>query len=445
MLKRKIDSYLVEWKRRSDKKPLIVKGARQVGKTASIEYFGCNNYSNMIVINFALQPKYKRIFDDGYEVDTIIKNISRLDTSLQFLPGETLLFFDELQDCPDCATSLKSFKIDGRYDVICSGSLMGLYYQQIESNSVGYKEDYEMHSLDFEEFLWAKGYGDDFIDELYDSMLSVRPLSSLMLDVVNSHFRDYMILGGMPEVVNRYIESGQFSGTLQMQQQLLLDYEEDITKYASGFDKAKVLAVYRHISTFLAQENKKFQVTKIAHGARNREYMGAVEWLSNAGIVNVCYCLGVLELPLKGNYDPKQYKLYFGDTGLLIASLDDEAQDDLRANSNFGTYKGAIYENIVADMLVKQGYNLYYYNSNSPNLEIDFFVRDAQSLIPIEVKANDNATPSLNRLVDSDANKYEDIQYGIKFCNKNIGFNGKFYTFPYSLTFLLKRFLKDRK
>ena len=445
MLKRKIDSFLAEWKQKKDKKPLIVKGARQIGKTASIEHFAKNNYVHIVEINFALQPKFKRIFDDGFEVDIILKNISRIDPSLVFSPGETLLFFDELQDCPNCATSLKSFKLDGRYDVICSGSLMGLYYQQIESNSVGYKEDYEMYSLDFEEFLWASGYGDDFIDELYDSMINLQPLSSITFDVLSSIFRDYMIIGGMPEVVNRYAETKQFSGTLQLQQQLLRDYEEDITKYASGFDKAKVLAVYRHISTFLAQENKKFQVTKIAHGARNREYMGAVEWLANAGIVNDCYCIATLELPLKGNYDPKQYKLYYGDTGLLIASLDDEAQDDLRSNNNFGTYKGAIYENIVADMLVKQGYDLYYYNNNSPSLEMDFFVRDTNSLIPIEVKANNNATVSLNRLIDSDANKYSDIRYGIKLCNNNIGFNGKFYTFPYSLTFLLKRFLKNKK
>lgn len=445
MLKRKIDNFLVEWKAKKDKKPLIVKGARQIGKTASIEFFAKNNYTHLVEINFALQPKFKRIFDDGFEVDTILKNISRINPDFLFNPGNTLIFFDELQDCPNCATSLKSFKLDGRYDVVCSGSLMGLYYQQIESNSVGYKEDCEMYSLDFEEFLWANGYGNDFVEELYDSMINLQPLSSITYDVLNSLFRDYMIIGGMPEVVNRYVETKQFSGTLQMQKQLLLDYEEDITKYASGFDKAKVLAVYRHISTFLAQENKKFQVTKIAHGARNREYMGAVEWLSNAGIVNVCYCLASLELPLKGNYDPKQYKLYYGDTGLLIASLDDEAQEDLRSNNNFGTYKGAIYENIVADMLVKQGYDLYYYNSNSPSLEMDFFVRDANSLIPIEVKANNNATASLNRLIDSDANKYTDIRYGIKLCNKNIGFNGKFYTFPYSLTFLLRRFLKNKK
>ena len=442
MLKRKIDKYLEEWKASADKKPLIVKGARQVGKNASIRYFGEKYYNNIVEINFALEPKYKQIFADGYEVDSIIKNITLLNPTLVFVPHETLLFFDELQEYPDCATSLKSFKQDGRYDVICSGSLMGLYYQQIESNSVGYKTDYEMYSLDFEEFLWAKGYDEHFIDDLYQHMVELKPLSNMQMDVLGGLFSDYMILGGMPEVVNRYIESGQFSGLLQLQRQLLQDYEEDITKYASGFDKAKVLAVYRHITTFLAAENKRFQVTKIARGARNREYIGAVEWLANAGIINICYCLQTPSLPLKGNYDAKLYKVYYRDTGLLIASLDEEAQEDLRANRNFGTYKGAIFENIVADMLAKQGYDLYYYRSESPSLEMDFFLRDAQSLIPVEVKAKDNATVSLNRLISSDKEKYDDIQYGIKLCNKNIGFNGKFYTFPYFLTFLLRRFLK---
>ena len=442
MLKRKIDKYLEEWKASVDKKPLIVKGARQVGKTASIRYFGEKYYNNIVEINFALQPKYKQIFADGYEVDSIIKNITLLNPTLVFVPHETLLFFDELQEYPNCATSLKSFKQDGRYDVICSGSLMGLYYQQIESNSVGYKTDYEMYSLDFEEFLWAKGYDEHFIYDLYQHMVDLTPLSNMQMDVLGGLFSDYMILGGMPEVVNRYIESGQFSGLLQLQRQLLQDYEEDITKYAAGFDKAKVLAVYRHITTFLAAENKRFQVTKIARGARNREYIGAVEWLANAGIINICYCLQTPSLPLKGNYDAKLYKVYYRDTGLLIASLDEEAQEDLRANRNFGTYKGAIFENIVADMLAKQGYDLYYYRSESPSLEMDFFVRDAQSLIPVEVKAKDNATVSLNRLISSDKEKYDDIQYGIKLCNKNIGFNDKFYTFPYFLTFLLRRFLK---
>lgn len=443
LLKRKIDKYLTDWKNRPDRKPLIIKGARQIGKTRSVEWFASQNYASVIEINFIEQKKYRDIFNDGFEVDAILKNISLLNPKLEFIPGNTIFFFDELQACPNCATSLKFFKLDGRFDVICSGSLMGISYNEIESNSVGYKEDYEMHSMDFEEFLWAKGYNDDFTADLFSHMLDVRPLSELQMDTLMSLFRDYVIIGGMPEVVSTYVKNKNFSGTLDIQRQLLKDYEEDITKYVEGLDKAKVKAVYNHISTFLAKENKRFQITKIARNARNRDYMGCVEWLADAGVVNVCYCLNQPELPLKGNYDPKMYKIYFKDTGLLIASLDEEAQEDLRANKNLGTYKGAIYENIVGDMLVKQGYRLFYYHSDRPALEMDFFVRSADSLIPVEVKANDGATASLNRLLNDD--KYNDVKYGIKLGYRNIGFNGKFYTFPYFLTFLLKRFVAERK
>lgn len=441
LLKRKIDAYLVAWKSNPDRKPLIVKGARQIGKTRSIEQFVKHNYKSVIQINFVEQKKYKAIFDDGFEVDTILKNISLLNPEFKFIPGETVFFFDELQACPNCATSLKFFKLDGRFDVICSGSLMGINYKEIESNSVGYKEDYEMHSMDFEEFLWAKGYSDELVEDLYQHMLDIRPLSTLQMDTLFALFRDYVTIGGMPEVVNTYIKNKNFSGTFAIQQQLLKDYEEDITKYVEGLDKAKVKAVYNHISAFLAKENKRFQITKIGKNARNRDYMGCVEWLADAGVVNICYCMNHPELPLKGNYDPKMYKVYYKDTGLLIASLDEEAQEDLRANKNLGTYKGAIYENIVADMLVKQGYPLYYYSNDRPPIEMDFFVRDTDSLIPIEVKANDGATASLNNLLKED--KYPDIKYGIKLGYKNIGYNGKFYTFPYFLTFLLKRFLAE--
>lgn len=443
LLKRKIDKYLTDWKNRPDKKPLIIKGARQIGKTRSVEWFAGQNYASVIEINFIEQKKYREIFNDGFEVDAILKNISLLNPELKFIPGNTIFFFDELQACPNCATSLKFFKLDGRFDVICSGSLMGISYREIESNSVGYKEDYEMHSMDFEEFLWAMGYNDEFTADLLSHMLDVRPLSDLQMDTLMSLFRDYVIIGGMPEVVSTYVRNKNFSGTLDIQRQLLKDYEEDITKYVEGLDKAKVKAVYNHISTFLAKENKRFQITKIARNARNRDYMGCVEWLADAGVVNVCYCLNQPELPLKGNYDPKMYKIYFKDTGLLIASLDEEAQEDLRANRNLGTYKGAIYENIVGDMLVKQGYRLFYYHSDRPALEMDFFIRDADSLIPVEVKANDGATASLNRLLNDD--KYNDVKYGIKLGYRNIGFNGKFYTFPYFLTFLLRRFVAESK
>ncbi len=442
LLKRKIDKFLVEWKNSTDKKPLIVKGARQIGKTESIRKFAKNNYKSVIEINFVLQKQYKDIFDDGFEVDTIIKNISLRNPNLEIIPGDTLIFFDELQDCINCATSLKAFNQDGRYDVICSGSLMGINYNEIESNSVGNKEDYEMYSMDFEEFLWAKGYKEEQIESLYQHMKNLTPLSETELSVMFENFKEYMVIGGMPAIVNNFVKNKNYSGTLKMQKQILLDYEEDITKYAGGLEHGKILNVYRKIPVFLGNENKKFQISKVESGARNREYVGTIEWLNDAGIINVCYCLEQPELPLGGNYNPDNYRLYFRDTGLLIGSLDEEAQEDLRNNKNFNTYKGAIYENIVGDMLVQQGYKLYFYKNEKGTVEMDFFVRDKDSLIPVEVKANDGATISLNNLIDN--NKYRDIKYGIKFGYKNIGFNGKFYTFPYFLTFLLKRFLREK-
>lgn len=442
-LTRKIDSFLIEWKNNENRFPLIVKGARQIGKTKAIEFFAESHYKSVIELNFVLQRQYQGIFDDGFEVDTILKNISLINPEFEFPVGETLIFFDEIQDCINCATSLKAFKLDGRYDVICSGSLMGINYNEIESNSVGFKEDYEMYSLDFEEYLWAKGYKPEQIEDLYRKMLTVTPLSGVEYNVMLENFREYMVLGGMPAVVFAFVTQKNYSGTLKLQKQLILDYEEDITKYAHGLDKGKILDVYRKIPVFLGKDNKKFQISKVRHGARSREYAGTVEWLNNAGIINVCYCMSLPELPLKGNYNPDNYKIYFGDTGLLVGSLDEEAQQDLRSNKNFNTYKGAIYENLVGDMLVKQGYPLYFYKNEKGTLEMDFFVRDVDSLIPVEVKANDAATASLNALIDRDT--YSDVRFGIKFANRNIGFNGKFYTFPYFLAFLLRRFLREKE
>lgn len=441
-LRRKIDDFLNEWKKDKNKLPLIVKGARQIGKTDAIENFAKNNYKSIVEINFTLQKQYKSIFDDGFEVDTIIKNISLINPNFEFIQGDTLIFFDEIQDCINTATSLKSFNIDGRYDVICSGSLMGINYNEIESNSVGNKQDYEMYSMDFEEFLWAKGYKQNQIDNLYNHMKTCTPLSELEFKVMLNNFHEYLIVGGMPAIVRTFIENNNYSGILNMQKQIILDYEEDITKYAHGLDQGKILNVYRKIPVFLGNENKKFQISKIKQGARNREYIGVIEWLNNAGIINISYCLETPSLPLKGNYNPDNYRIYFKDTGLLIGSLDDEVQEDLRNNKNFNTYKGAIYENIVADMLVKSGYSLYFYKNKKGTLEMDFLLRDKNSLVPIEVKATDGSTISLNNMINS---KYKDIKYGIKLCNKNIGFNGKFYTFPYFLTFLLKKYLSEKE
>lgn len=443
LFKRKIDSDLDKWRKNPDRLPLIVKGARQIGKTSSILQFAQNNYKNVIEINFALNKQFKDIFNESLEVDNIIKNISFRNPALKFVKGETLIFFDELQDCPNAASSLKFFKIDGRFDVICSGSLMEINYQEIESNSVGYKTDYNMYSMDFEEYLWAKGYNEEQITNIYNHMVTLTPLSSIEMDVMLTNFREYLTIGGMPAVVRSFINNKNYSGILELQKQILLDYEEDITKYAGGLDKGKILSVYKNIPIFLGKENKKFQITKVEKNARSRDYIGVVEWLKRAGIINICYCMEQLELPLKGNYNPNKYKLYFSDTGLLIGSLEEEAQWDLRSNKNFNTYKGAIYENIVGDMLAKQGYQLYYYINEKSTVEMDFLVRDANSLVPIEVKAYDGATASLNNMVKGEGD-FKSIKYGIKLGNKNIGFNGKFYTFPYFCAFMLKNFLNNK-
>lgn len=439
-LKRKIDWYLEEWRQDEHRKPLIVKGSRQIGKTESIRNFGEKHYENVIEINFVEEPKYKKIIADGYKTADLIRNISRIDPAKQFVEGKTLLFFDELQEFPEIATALKFFEQDGRFDVICSGSLLGIHYGRIESNSVGYKTDYEMHSLDFEEFLWAKGYDTDFIEGMLAHMIQQQPFNETELSVCNALFLDFCILGGMPAVVREYIEKDSFEGSLAIQRQLLTDYEEDIRKYAVGIDQTRILNVFRQIPIQLAKENKKFQISKVASGARFKDYRGCIEWLSDTGIVNVCYCMKYPELPLKGNFDETKYKLYFADSGLLVAMLDEEAQEDLRANRNLGVYKGALYENVVGDALVKSGYGLYYYKRDNSTLEEDFFVRTAKELIPVEVKATNGRAKSLRTLIESD--KYEDIHYGIKLINGNIGFDGQIYTFPYFCAFLLKQYLK---
>lgn len=441
-LKRKIDLFLTEWKNTPDKKPLIVKGARQIGKTESVCRFGNLNYENVININFVEEPKYKMIISDSYKTADIIKNISMIDPSKHFVPGKTLIIFDEIQELPDIATSLKFFKIDGRFDVICSGSMLGINYKKIESNSVGYKTDYEMHSMDFEEFLWAKGYDDEFICQILEHMKKTVPFSDLELNVLNSLFLDFCILGGMPAVVREYIEKGTFENSLDTQRQLLADYKEDIRKYADGMDQTRILNVFNHIPVQLAKENKKFQISKVSSSARFKDYRGCIEWLADSGMVNVCYQLNFPELPLKGNFDETKYKIYFSDTGLLVSMLDEESQDDLRANKNLGVYKGALFENIVGEALVKSGLQLYYYKKENSTLEEDFFVRTASDLIPVEVKATNGKSKSLRSLIVSE--RYSDIKYGIKLANANVGFENDIYTFPYFCSFLLKRYLKSK-
>ena len=429
-LKRKIDDFLLKWKEDENRKPLIVKGCRQIGKTESIRHFAkIAGYESFIEINFVKDEKYKKITVDGYTASAIVKNISLLDPSKKFIDGKTLIFFDEITEFPDIATSLKFFKEDGRFDVICSGSMLGVNYKKIESNSVGYKTDYEMYSMDFEEFLWAKGYNDDTVEDMLSHMKTFTPFNELEMSVYHGIFLDYVVLGGMPAVVKDYIEKGTFEGSLDTQHQLIADYKEDIRKYAQGIDQTRILNVFNSIASQLAKENKKFQISKIDKDARFRDYRGCAEWLVDAGIVNVCYCLSDVELPLSGNCDTDKFKLYFCDTGLLVSLLDEESQEDLRANKNLG-----------GEALVKAGYKLYYYKKENATLEEDFFIRSADNLIPVEVKAKGGRSKSLRTLISSE--KYPDIAYGFKLSANNIGYSEQIYTFPYFCAFLLKRFMK---
>ena len=435
---RKIDEVLLDWKKDASRLPIILNGARQVGKTEAIRHFAQTSYGNFIEINFVEQPEYKGILLDGYSTEAIIRRISMINPSLRFEAGKTLLFFDEIQEFPDIATSLKFFKQDGRFDVILSGSLLGVHYKNISSISVGYKTDIRMHSLDFEEFLRALGYGDDFIERIYGHMVEAKSFDSLEMKVLSDKFMDFCVLGGMPRVVAMYLEKGTFEGSLAAQREILEDYRADVRKYAEGLDQARILNVYDCIAAQLAKENKKFQVTKVARGARFGDYRGCVEWLNDAGIINLCYALHFPCLPIKGNYEAKLFKIYMADTGLLVAQLDDESQMDLRANRNLGVYKGGLYENIVADALAKQDYPLAYYKRSDSTLEEDFFVRTANCLVPVEVKARGGCAQSLRSLIRSE--HYPDVRWGLKLHGGNIGWEDSVLSLPYFTTFLLLSF-----
>lgn len=320
--------------------------------------------------------------------------------------------------------------------------MLGINYKSVESHSVGYKTDFEIRSFDFEEFLWAVGYPEDIADEMLANMKAAKPFSNAEMSKFSSIFTDYILLGGMPAVIREFVKSGTFERTLKMQKQLLLDYQSDIRKYAEGMEQTRIMSIFSHIAPQLAKENKKFQLSKVAHGARSREYFGCVEWLLDAGVISICHCLNFPELPLSGNYDESKYKLYIADTGLLIAMLDEEAGEDLRQNRNLGVYKGALYENFIAEALSKSGYDLYYYRREDGSLEEDFFVRTADELLPVEVKAGNTVSRSLRTLISSD--HYPAIRHGIKFAYANIGKTETITTFPYFCAFLLKRYLKEQ-
>lgn len=298
-----------------------------------------------------------------------------------------------------------------------------------------------MYSLDFEEFLWAKGYTEDQIEYIYKFMKELKPLPEILFNKLNDLFKQYIYCGGMPAIVDRFITQENFSGIFEMQEQIHIDYEEDITNYVEGLNTARVLNVYRHITSQQAKENHKYQITKLGHGARFRDYRGCEEWLKDAGTVNLAYNVMDLTLPLKGNEIDNNLRMYYGDTSFLVASVDDESKKDFVQNGNFDIYSGALFENLVAESLVKQGYkDLFSYKNESSTIELDFLIRVKNEIMPIEVKAKRGKAVSLNKIIENRI-----LNYGIKLSMNNIGFEKNIFTFPYFLTFLLKRFFDENK
>lgn len=421
--------------------PLILKGARQVGKTETVRHFAESCYANYIEINFVERPEFKEIIRDGYSVDRLIRNISVIDPALQFTPHETLLFFDELQEFPEIATSLKFFAQDGRFDVICSGSLLGIQVKHVKSYSVGYQETETMRSLDFEEFLWGCGYRDDQIAGLLEPVLACRPFGAAVKNTMDRLFMDYCVTGGMPDVLETYFVKGTFERVPHTQRRILEDYREDIRKYAEGLDPVRIQAVFDSVPVHLAKENRKFQWSSVSKGATRKDFWGCVEWLEDAGVVNKCRRLLVPELPIGAHLDNDAYKLYLCDSGLLLSMLDREVQEDVRIRRNLGTWKGGLFEHIVGEAMVKAGIPLAYFKRDNSTLEMDFFARSADCIVPIEVKAENNRSKSLRTLIDRDI--YKDIRWGIKFVNGDVGFENRILTLPQWCAFMLPDILRE--
>ncbi len=318
--------------------------------------------------------------------------------------------------------------------------MLGINYNKVTSISVGFKEDYVMYSLDFEEFLWANGYDDSLIENLYSNMINVKPLSELEFLKLSKLFKQYIITGGMPQIVNQIIKDKTYYNVITLQNQLYVDYENDIRKYVTGLDSAKVVNFYRHITPMLARENHKFQISKLSTGAKSRDYLGCDEWLKDAGIINIAYNVNELSLPLKGNEKENDKRIYYSDNSLLIASLDEEAKEDLRINDNFEIYNGALTESIVCEALIKSGIkDIYFYKNEDSTIELDFIVRIKNEIIPFEVKTNRGRSKSMNKILEE-----KKFKFGIKLTNQNIGYSNSKYTIPYFLTFLLIRFLKEK-
>lgn len=438
MLKRKMEQVLLEWKNTPDHKPLIVKGCRQCGKTYSVLDFARKNYEHVVYLNFFENPTFASVFSGSLEVDHITMMLSALmGREAIFEPGKTILVLDEIQECPDARTALKFFKTDGRYDVIGTGSLLGVQgYGSKEPKSipVGYETVIEMTPLDFEEFLWANGISEQIIDMLKVYLREERPVPDALHQRLRQLLLQYTVVGGMPDVVQTFVNTKRMDEVLQMQRDIVRSYEDDMVKYAERKDKSVIRECFQSIPKQLSKENKKFQYSLVKKGASASKFAGSLQWIEDAGIISRCYNLSITELPLAGNADQDVFKVYMRDMGLFVAMLEDGTQFDILQGNLLG-YKGAIFEGLIADIFTKMGRKLYYFHKES-SLEVDFVIRYKGACTLVEVKAVTGNTKSTKTILKH-PEKYH-VYHAIKLGDYNIGRSEQILTLPLYMAFLLR-------
>lgn len=424
LMQRKFYNILLNWKNKADKMCMLVRGARQIGKTYIIDLFGRTEYENYVYINFEENPSYKDIFSGDLDVNTLTAEISLRVKDAHLVGGKTLIFLDEIQNCPQARTALKFFSMDKRYDVIASGSLLGLNYKDVSSYPVGYVQEEKMHSMDFEEFLWALGVSQETINYIRSFYENLKKIPDATHKKMMEYLRQYAVIGGMPQAVQSFVSEHNYQTALKLQRNILLNYQNDIAKYAPVSEKTKARECFLSIPRQLAKENRKFQYGIVEEKGSARKFAGSLMWLYDAGIIDFCYNINPPALPFAGNVVSSCFKIYMHDIGLLCAMLDDGTQKDI-IDDTLKIYKGAIYENLIADIFSKMEKPLYYYKKENSQGEIDFFIRYKDNATPIEVKSGNKGTSSMDNLL-----KKSEFPYGIKLCNGNIGFAGKKITLP---------------
>jgi len=418
MLRRKIIEQLKYWKKHKNKKCLVVQGARQTGKTFAVEYFGKSEYEETVEINFKETPSVKEIFNGDLNVDDMVMALRFRFPDKKIVPEKTLIFLDEIQECEEAITSLKFWAIDNRYDVIASGSLLGIDYKRASSYPVGYVDYLNMYGLDFEEFLWGMGIADDMIEMLRSCLENRKPVPVSIHNTVMDHFRRYIAIGGMPEAVQRYVDTRDFREVDAVQKNILRGYQYDIAHYASAEEKVKAEKCYLTLGKqLLDKENHKFQYKEIESGAKAQKYYSSIEWLLRADIIHLCRLVTDVRYDLDDYARNDFFRAYTTDMSLLLAMRDFALKQHIVENTLQGNTKGGIYECAVADVLYKKGYPLYFYKNETTKREIDFIIQAGGRVIPIEVKSSNSRSNSLNRIIKSDPQ----ITLAYKFIDGNVG------------------------